>query len=249
MRSHGLFKPLAFTVAFTIGSIYAQNYGNPSSQHGAERLQQERQTKSLKGSTAGAQKVSADQIIQNWKAKPKEVAQTLISKYGQPDEVTPQRLIWHNNGPWKRTEVVNEEIPHSFPMPHTDIVEQTIALKVPPEKFDELAKYDGSVIVERTKGEISARCDKEEMNFLALNLAKDIVDGKKSVKQARDFYAKTAKAFKEGQKDAYTQGLQFEPLRLAAGDPDQPAGATREPAGSPGGSETGQDSGKKQPQP
>ena len=46
----------------------------------------------------------------------------------------------------------------------------------PPEVLD-LARFDGSVIVERTRGEIGARCDKEEMNYLALNLAHDIVTG------------------------------------------------------------------------
>ena len=30
---------------------------------------------------------------------------------------------------------------------------------MPPEKVGELAKFDGSVIVERTAGEVSARCD------------------------------------------------------------------------------------------
>ncbi|MEX2153654.1 MAG: hypothetical protein WD825_09970 [Gemmatimonadaceae bacterium] len=58
-------------------------------------------------------------------------------------------------------------MPHSFPKPHTDLLEQFIDYRVPVDKYDELAAYDGSVIVERTKGEISARCDKEAMNFLA----------------------------------------------------------------------------------
>ena len=34
--------------------------------------------------------------------------------------------------------------------------------------------------------------------MLALNLAHDIVEGKRSVKDARKFYAETAKAFMEG---------------------------------------------------
>ncbi len=49
-------------------------------------------------------------------------------------------------------------VPHDFPMPHPDLLEQFVDYQVPPDKFDELAQYDGSVIVERTKGEISARC-------------------------------------------------------------------------------------------
>ncbi|HSH38363.1 MAG TPA: hypothetical protein VK993_06230 [Chthoniobacterales bacterium] len=41
---------------------------------------------------------------------------------------------------------------------------------MPPEKVSELAKFDGSVIVERTKGEVIARCDMESANFLAINM-------------------------------------------------------------------------------
>jgi hypothetical protein len=126
-------------------------------------------------------KANVDRIISKWKKTPQEVARKMIAKYGQPQEASSMRLIWHNNGPWKQTEVVNEEIPHSFPKAHPDLLKQTISYQVPEDKFDELAEYDGSVIVERTKGEIAARCDKEEANFLALNLAHDIVTGKRSV--------------------------------------------------------------------
>lgn len=69
-----------------------------------------------------------------------------------------------------------------------------LTVRVPPDKFDDLALYDGSVIVERTKGEISARCDQEPMNFLALNLAHDIITGKRSVGDARKTYAEKAMA-------------------------------------------------------
>jgi hypothetical protein len=82
---------------------------------------------------------------------------------------------------------------------------------VPPEKFSDVAKYDGSVIVERTKGEMSALCDMEELNMLAINLANDVVTGKKSVSDARDFYAKTAMVFKQGKMDPYVPKLQFQP--------------------------------------
>ena len=70
-------------------------------------------------------------------------------------------------------------------MPHPDLLEQFIDYQAPPEMYDELAVYDGSVIVERTKGEISARCDKEEMNFLAINLANDVAIGERTPDEAR----------------------------------------------------------------
>jgi len=167
---------------------------------------------------------SVDQTIAGWPMKPKEAVQMLVSKYGLPNEITTSQVMWHNNGVWKHTIVYRDEVPHSFPKPHTDFLEQVIAYRVPADKFDDLAAYDGSVIVERTKGEISARCDKEELNMLALNLANDVITGKRTVNQARSFYADTAKAFLDkGELRPYTQALQFTPASTTA-DMDAPFG-------------------------
>jgi len=48
----------------------------------------------------------------------------------------------------------------------------------------------GSVITERTAGEVSARCHDEQANYLALNLMHDIVTGAREVEDARRYYAK-----------------------------------------------------------
>ena len=62
-----------------------------------------------------------------------------------------------------------------FPAPHPDVMKQAIDYRVALDKYDDLAMYDGSVIVERTKGELAARCEMEGANFLAINLAHDVV--------------------------------------------------------------------------
>lgn len=171
-----------------------------------------------------ANRLSAAQAIASWKATPKEVAQTMIGKYGQPHEVTANRLIWHNNGPWKFTELVNEEIPHDFPMPHKDMLVQMINYPIDAGKADELLEYDGSLILERTKGEIGARCDKEEANFLAVNLAHDVANGKRSVDDARAFYAASIdEMMKTGRKNDYLQGLRFSVPSGNQGYRDKPA--------------------------
>jgi hypothetical protein len=164
----------------------------------------------------------AKDIVANWPAKPKEAVDMLMSKYGTPDEITSTMVIWYDKGPWKKTMVMKNEIPHDFPKSHTDFLQQTIEYKVPLGKYDDLARYDGSVIVERTKGTISARCDKEELNFLALNLANDVATGKKTVEQARSHYAMIATKFMNGGTDPYLQGLQFKAMP-GSGDPDRPA--------------------------
>ncbi len=167
----------------------------------------------------------ASQVIRGWKATPSEVAQKMIGKYGEPNEVTANRLIWHNNGPWKITELVNEEISHDFPMPHKDMLYQAINYRIDPAKADALLNYDGSIILERTKGEIAARCDKEEANFLAINLANDVATGKKSVADARRFYAETIMAMmKENKVGEYLKGFQFKVPSADQGDRDKPFG-------------------------
>jgi hypothetical protein len=170
--------------------------------------------------TGGTEMGNAESVLSSWPDTAQKAAKMMIQQYGQPNEITPTHLVWENNGPWKRTIVYKEEVEHNFPMPHKDVLEQFVDFRVPPDKFDDLAEYDGSVIAERTKGEISARCDKEPMNFLALNLANDIVTGKRNVDDARKFYADTVKQFMKGEKPAYTQKLQFTVTRAAA-DPDK----------------------------
>ncbi|MEJ7746374.1 MAG: hypothetical protein WKF61_06405 [Luteimonas sp.] len=171
----------------------------------------------------GEMMMSADKTIAGWPKTPREVAMKMIGKYGQPNEVTPTMLMWHDNGPWKHTMVFKQEMQHDFPVPHTDLLKQVIDYKVPLDRYDDLAMYDGSVVVERTNGLISATCDKEEANFLALNLANDVATGKRTVAAARKFYADTVMELKKGAKPAYTQSLLFKMPMGRTADADKPA--------------------------
>jgi len=104
------------------------------------------------------------------------------------------------------------------------VMEQFVDYRVPVDRFDDLAKYDGSVIAERTKGVLSARCDKEQANFLAINLANDVATGSKSVEQARTYYANAIAGMVKGEKlDPYLTGLRFQEQRVATADPDKRA--------------------------
>lgn len=166
-------------------------------------------------------KESVREHVSDWKETPKKAAGKMIEKYGVPNEVTPHRLVWNNNGDFYETILTNEEIDHDFPMPHKDCLLQTVRYDTPVEKFSDIARYDGSVITERTKGTMGARCDKEPMNYLALNLAHDISQGKRSVEEARTFYAETAVAFMKGKKPPYTQGFVFS-TEANSGESDEP---------------------------
>jgi hypothetical protein len=61
-------------------------------------------------------------------------------------------------------------------------------------------------------------------NFLAINLAVEIVQGKRTVDEARRVYAEVAKRFYQGETDPYTQEFRFDLPRGGTGDPDHPMG-------------------------
>jgi hypothetical protein len=160
--------------------------------------------------------------MQGWSEASKMAAMMMKKQYGEPTEKTSEMMMWKNTGQWKKTVVYAKEFKHDFPMPHTDVMQQWIDYKVPPEKFSDLARFDGSVVCNRTNGDISARCDKEGANFLAINLANDIITGKKDVNTARDFYATTVKEMINGGKPAYMQKLQFNVASGNTADTDKP---------------------------
>lgn len=89
------------------------------------------------------------------------------------------------------------------------------------ESVSDLIELDGSVLVDRTAGEMGARRDHEAYNTLTLNFAHDIVTGKRTVEDARRFYAETASAYMMGRSAPYAEGLLFRPAEDGAGDPDE----------------------------
>lgn len=157
--------------------------------------------------------------IREWPEESREAAQLVIDRYGEPDEATETQLTWHRPGPWKRIVATRWFFRHNFPAPHIDAVESVIDYRVPVEKFTSLAEFDGSVVAERTAGEVSARCHDEEANFLALNLMHDVVTGAKTPRQARDYYAKEFVDYRRKKATPYMEGLRFAADPKAA-DPD-----------------------------
>ena len=154
---------------------------------------------------------SASEVINDWPSESKEAAQLVLDKYGEPAEASDSQLVWYEAGQWKRIVASRTYYPHDFPAPHIDAVESFIDYRVPLEMFTPLAEFDGSVIVERTAGEVSARCHDEEANNLALNLMHDIVTGTKTVAEARDYYAKEFLDYRRNKPTPYMERLRIGP--------------------------------------
>jgi len=188
---------------------------------------------------------SADEAIRSWPEELRETAQTLIERHGEPDELTHGMLIWRQSGPWKRTVIYRDPAVHLFPKPHYDYVEQVIDYQAPVDRFDDVAEFDGSVTLDRTQGEMAARCDQEAANVLAVNLAHDVAQGSKTVDEAREAFTEAVQQMTAGHTPESTLGFTFElptpptqdpdepHLATGAGDPLAPANGVAPPAPSP----------------
>ena len=150
------------------------------------------------------------EILSLWPATPKASAETMVKFYGQPNDATVNRLTWYKNGPWKRTVVFKEEIPHDFPEPHVDCLEQTIDYHVPADKVGLIGELEGSLVVDRTKGEVSVHCDNEGANTLSLNMMHEVVTGKRTPQEARDFIKNEIVEYMMDRPAPYCEAFQFE---------------------------------------
>jgi len=133
-----------------------------------------------------------NRLLEFWEGQPLKKAKEIIQKYGYPQEAMPSRLVWHNNGPWKRTVIYSEPLQNDFSTSLGDFLEQTIDYTIPMNLCSEVADFDSGVYPNWTNGEVSTISDKEAISFLALNLLDDIVTRRRDIHDAKMFYAKHA---------------------------------------------------------
>jgi len=184
----------------TTGRAVAQGVGH--------KLRGEHETEDGSRNTVPPDEVES--IIEEWPAAQKNVARQMLAKYGMPNEATPTTLFWYRNGPWKRTVLTREVVVHNWPTLHSDFLTQVIDYRVPPDMFHLIAEFDGSILLDRTKGEVSARCDSESANVLGLNMVHEIVTGKRTVDEARRISTENTVAYNLGRAAPYAEKLLFD---------------------------------------
>lgn len=156
---------------------------------------------------------SIDHVVSNWPWASAKIAKDMTARYGLPHEATDSMLIWHYNDPWLKTIVWRDGVHHGFPRSHLDLVEQTLAYRVPMDKVQLLAEYNGSITVNRTKGELIVCCANEAMSLLTMNLAHEIIIGHTTPQQARIRHKEMVAALRLMWPEPYTQALQFTVVR------------------------------------
>jgi hypothetical protein len=151
-----------------------------------------------------------ERVIAGWPDAQRNVARQMLDRYGPPNEATPTKLFWYANGPWKRTELTSDSVVHNWPTVHSDFLTQVIDYRVPPEMFHLIAMFDGSILADRTRGEVAARCDSEAANVLGLNMVHELVTGKRTVEEAREISTQNTVAYNLGRKAPYAERLLFD---------------------------------------
>lgn len=174
------------------------------------------------GGTGSGNPANVEKTISQWPEVPQEVCRQFIQKYGYPTECCESACVWYETAGCSRCACVRDGTAHYWPDVHKDCLCMTINYKVDPKYYGDIANFNGSVVLSRTKGTMTACCDYEAMNFLALNLARDIAEGEMTWQDARTMYVEAAKMFKEGKMHPYTQGIMFPMAQEYTGDPGVP---------------------------
>jgi hypothetical protein len=153
---------------------------------------------------------SPEAVIMRWPPRARNTAGLMLERYGRPDQFDRDTMVWFNNGEWKRTIVHRRRFHRDPAVVRTDFLEQTIGYLVPNDKIDELRRFNPKLTVSETAGELTFASESEPMNRLAMNLADEIVTGKRGVADARAFYLKTSRLSVSGKSSSYLDALQFE---------------------------------------
>ncbi len=166
-----------------------------------------------------AERKSASEIARSWSDEQGRMVEALVGKYGEPDILGETMLVWNQRGRWKRIVATEDAFLHDFPFSHEDFIECETAYRVPVDKVEDLARFDGSIVVRRTDGTIAAKCHDEESNYLSVNLAHDIITGSKTVDEARRAYVDIMIDYRAKRPTPYFDALQF-PEQHDTGDKD-----------------------------
>ena len=247
----------ATTAALAIGALALS--GAASAQTNAQDPNQTQPAAESQSSSAGQTATAASQrdaqaVISSWPDNTRTAARSLISQYGQPDTVLDKKLVWHDKGQWAMVAVYRDAFKRTVPAIQSSFVENAVNFRVPESKIVELIRFDPGLVVDYTHGTLAANGDSEKANTLALNLAHDIVTGKRSVTSARTFFRDTLMSSVAGKSSPYMDKLRFTPASSSGIESGQGVEGTQgtqgtQPETSPSGTQGTSPSGTQQQAP
>jgi hypothetical protein len=153
-------------------------------------------------------------IIASWSDSSRLLAARLIQEYGPPDEIGRGWLSWNDKGPWKRTTVWQQS--EEYPTDQDgDNLEQVLAYPIAQEQRLALLAFSDKVRASDDGQELAVHADREELDFLALNLAHEILQGRRDPLDAFHFEQRTLRLSAAGKSSPYMQRLLFTPPQTA----------------------------------
>lgn len=152
----------------------------------------------------------AEDATRGWSDLSALAARRLLDAYGYPDEIHYGRLVWLGRGPWKRI-TARDLRPVGESTADLGLIEQTLDWRMTPEQAAQVAVFDPRLTYDARAGELSVRTDREETNFLLMNLANDVVLRRLSARQARDSAVSLLTLEASGKKTPYLLSLHFLP--------------------------------------
>lgn len=162
-----------------------------------------------------------ESIILHWPTYSYRLARMMLSQYGQPVEASDHRITWLDNGPWKKTVVYRKPPEERALTEDSGRLEQSVAYRVPHDRLGDLGRFDMDIEADTEAGRLTAISDSESENFLSLNLADEVIQGRRSPKSAKDFHRKQLSLRDAGKTSPYLEKLLFVPERAGV-DPESP---------------------------
>ena len=137
----------------------------------------------------------------DWPLAARTVIEEIIDRYGEPNEMSADRLVWRYNSPWKRTVVYCRG---------RLVLEQAVEYRFPPTHIADIAQFSSNIVVRPIAEELIAVGDNERLNRILLNLAHDILIGVRTSEEAREMLKSMTGALRMNWPEEYAQQLHFE---------------------------------------
>jgi hypothetical protein len=136
------------------------------------------------------------------------LAGVLLEKYGIPDDIVASQLSWNDRRPW--TTVVVFRDPEAAGRSN-HLLESTAYGGVPLARWREFSSFGRGTAYDPATQELSARTNGEATNLLALNLADEVLRGRRSAADARAYFDATLNLSLDGKSSPYMSRLRFSP--------------------------------------
>lgn len=150
-----------------------------------------------------AAKAELRRRVSDWPETPRLAALRALERYGAPDSVSDRVAAWKDRGPWRSIDVYRDLAPRG------GVVEQTVAFTAVPGVWQDLSALKMNVLYDPRHGLLSSSAASEEENILALNVAAEVLEGRRPIGQAAEFYERTLQLARAGKESPYTRRLLF----------------------------------------